>query len=243
MRSFYHTATAVFAALFIALGNVGLAATLWDHQSTDDLFDVSQGTVVTTHSPLSGIPPHNVMADAIGAGPPTGVLLEPTHYVHFGDSSPAGFSHFLEFQTATPVTVRSIGLLAAHDNALLGAHNPPRDRDARGFTAFRLYAEGNLVFEYFTANPYGQSLAPSQGFLLPVELDTHLALRANLSAPVTSQNWRAEFVQASARYSGHASGPRVLELDGFGYLVPEPATLTGTLLTAAAWLCVRRRGL
>jgi hypothetical protein len=224
MRALRQSIAAAVIVGIVVIGSSCMGATLWDYQATDDLFDTSQGAIVTSHSALSGIPPHNDMSDAIGAGPPTGVVKEPTHYVHFGDFSPAGFAHYFEFQTAAPVTVKAIGLLAAHDNALLGAHNPPRDRDARGFTSFRLYADGDLVFEYFTSNPYGTSTAPSQGVLLPVELDTHLALRANLSAPVTAQNWRAEFVQASDRFAGHASGPRVLEVDGFGYLIPEPAT-------------------
>jgi len=54
----------------------------------------------------------------------------------------------------------------------------------------------------------------------------------------TAQYWRAEFVQYGD-VMGNASGPRVIELDGYDYVIPEPATIC--LLGTAILLLSRRK--
>jgi hypothetical protein len=53
--------------------------------------------------------------------------------------------------------------------------------------------------------------------------------------PTTNQYFRAEFVQYGP--PGNASGPRVYELDGYDFVIPEPAAmpLLGAGLILLAW--------
>src|SRR2546429_3741837 len=77
------------------------------HQVTNDLWDVSRGTVITSNSP-SGAPP---IAGILGFA--TGPQLQQDSY--FADGRPAGFAHFIEFKTTNPVTARSVNVWGGDD--------------------------------------------------------------------------------------------------------------------------------
>jgi hypothetical protein len=131
----------------------------------------------------------------------------------FRDDRTAGFVHALECQTGVAVTVRSFVINAAHDGV-------PRDANYRGFSTFRLFAwnAGTSAFDQiFSINPavlYRNTTAPLNGFIDTAVTINFLSMAVNL-APVTTNKFRAEFVQYSNVGNGHASGPRIMELDGF----------------------------
>jgi hypothetical protein len=187
--------------------------------SFEDLFDVSSGTVVTGHSPLSGIPARNVITDVLGDGPGADPTVDE---IYFADSFGMGYRHYVEFDTPTPVTINAIGLSAAHD--------PPRGWYGRGFSDFELWGDGNLVYSFTTANPYAH-MTPPPNSLVEIDPSNDAAFRmlANFDSPVTASSWKAVFVQPGDLYGGHANGPRIHELDGYGAPVtiptPWPATL------------------
>lgn len=145
----------------------------------------------------------------------------------FRDYQPAGTIHTVSWQTASDVTIKSIGFFAAHDGS-------PRDANARGISSFRLYAENLddsntevLLFQLSPSNPYVNTPGNNSAAY------NVLYYESNIAAPVRATTYRAEVVQYGT-YFGNANGPRVLELDGYGSFleggnnptVPEPATMT-----------------
>lgn len=199
----------VFLA-FVAL-TVSLIANLAQAQfppSTTDLWDVSNGNVVTGNSAvLAGVDAR----DMFGAVAPASV--EPGNLL-FQDAQAAGFVHFVEWMTPSANTVASIVLNAGHDAP------PPIDANERGFSQFRLYARNPntnafdiLVFQYSPSNPYGTSTAPPNGLVFTNPGNNEIQLCVNI-APVTASEFRAEFVQYGDR-TPSARGPRIFELDAF----------------------------
>ena len=164
--------------------------------STTDLWDISQGSVITASSAIN---PATDGRDMFGG---TFSQAEPGDTV-FADGQPDGFIHYVEWQTPGPVNVSSFNLFAAGDG--------PAANNAREFSQFVLKAKsGPLVTNYdltlytlvVTNHPYI--------FVDPV----NNALVATNITPVTAQYFRAEFTQYT---SGQGyDGPRVIELDGFG---------------------------
>jgi len=116
----------------------------------------------------------------------------------FADSQPKGTVHFIEWQTAAPVTIARFRLWAFEDSP---------DTNLRSFDHVRLLAFVNNAFSVF----YEDDIASPYDYLAP------FLLRASTIAPVTAQRFRAEFTQ---HHDPGLSGPRVIELDGF----PEAAT-------------------
>lgn len=206
--------------------------------TTDDLWDISQGNVVTAHTGVRfGSDITNMFGGTAGSVEPGNTL--------FRDGVPTGTVHAVEWQTAAVITLRSFVLFAAHDE-------PPRDATARGFSRFTLYAFNAMtsafdivLFELFPSNPYGDTPAPS-GALIETNLNNNqLRLAANVT-PTTTDRFRAEFVQFGF-FASNASGPRVMELDGFDTFhaalatvpVPEPTSL-GLLASGLALLALGR---
>jgi len=183
---------------------------------TNDVWDVSNGTVVTNTSGALG----DVGAESIFGGfdPIFGILTL------FRDDQGAGFVHFVEWQTPNPVTIESFHLGAAHDE-----HESPffRDANERGFDLFTLMAF-NLTTNQFDIVLFD--------FVVPLGDDNavHLSENAELYDPtaqfsvdknilnivadvdqlVSADRFRAEFTQHGPGPSNE-SGPRIIELDGF----------------------------
>jgi hypothetical protein len=128
------------------------------------------------------------------------------------DGMPDGTVHWTEWETSTPVTIRSFGLV--------GFHQPADQWFERSFRMFRLFtwndAEGKYaaIYSEEIPVPYGNGYFSSLLYLF-----------RNLDAPVTAQRFKAEFVQNGA---GPYFGPRVIALYGF--------TNTLSLTTAIAAL-------
>jgi len=128
----------------------------------------------------------------------------------FEDGQKVGFPHWIEWKTKKEVTLKSVGLFAAHDSIRLN----------RSFSTFKLYVkkqgQWSQVKEYNPALPYGDSCGSRSCFPntdIKYDPGTVLAACINLP-PTTGQEFRAEFVQ-SGSFVEKYSGPRVLQLDGY----------------------------
>jgi hypothetical protein len=132
--------------------------------------------------------------------------------VVFQDNLPDGFIHYLEWATASPVTLNSFGLIGASDGAGCSYQ--------RSFRSFRLYARGNA------AGPF--SLVYSEEVPVPnpdgVYANVPVLFR-NLPAPVTASQFRLEVMQNG---SGPWNGPRLIRLFGFGGSL-NPAAVAGAV--------------
>ncbi len=165
--------------------------------STNDVWDVSQGAALTASSGEGSGSLSNIFG-AMLASPEPGVAF-------FRDDQAGDFVHFVEWQTPASVTVASISLRAAHDPISLH----------RAFKQFNVYAfnsaggSNELILAFTPALPYGEGV-----------LSNELMLCTNVLAR-TSDLFRAEFVQ-----NGDSAfpGPRIYELDGFSELIPDPVT-------------------
>jgi len=169
--------------------------------SNADLWDVTQGSIVTS---TSGVQRRTggAVRDMFGAME-NAVPIERGSTV-FKDGQLKGFVHFVEWQTPHPVTIDRVDLYAHHDG-------PGFDANERGFSRFTLLARdlGTGVFdarlEFSPDNPYDHIGISS--LLMSEEIP-----------PVTARQFRAEFVQFGDRSPGQR-GPRIVELDGFA---PKP---------------------
>ena len=165
-----------------------------------DLWDISQGIVVTSDSGvLEGSDIRNMFGGNFGP------FAEETL---FQDDLPADTIHSVEWQTAQQIMLTSFDIFANHDGPF-----PEFDANYRGFSAFRLFAQDpvtsnfELLAEIFPSNPYDNTPGnmAADGFL-------HISMDV---APTIAQVFRAEFVQFGD-IELSASGPRVQELEGFG---------------------------
>jgi hypothetical protein len=151
----------------------------------------------------------------------------------FNDSSVQGFWHTVEWTLNSAITLGSFNLVAAHDGT-----GPPyyRDQNYRGFGAFTLeykdvantwqtlYSLSNIGTTAFLGD---NATHPVYGGGANYPLLSVYELNASVT-PTTAATWRVSFQQyGPANY--HASGPRILELDGYvyqgGITVPEPTTM------------------
>lgn len=185
-----------------------LSALAWQDASgngelgPDDLWSVKLGTTVTDSSALHD---GSLAANMFGA---TGGD-EPDNAV-FADAA-GGFTHFVEWRTAAPVTVCRIDLFA-YDNPGTGD---------RGYKEFRLYAKNpqSQVFEFVTSFTPGNPYPGNDGFVFGSSF-------AVLDfAAVSAQEFRAEFDQFSS--CSETLGVRIAELRAFG---PAPTTVESFFL-------------
>lgn len=128
----------------------------------------------------------------------------------FADRQPLGIEHWIERKTRKDVTLKSVGLFAAHHTIGL----------RRSFSDFKLYVKKqgkwSQITEYNPALMYGENHGSKSCFPLPAKQYTPgsvLAACVDLE-PTTGQEFRAVFVQAASSVETF-SGPRVLQLDGY----------------------------
>jgi Concanavalin A-like lectin/glucanases superfamily/Immunoglobulin I-set domain len=165
--------------------------------STNDLWDISQGSVVTATS--GAHVPYSDIRDMFG-----GMFSEvgPGATV-FNDGQPPGFVHYVEWQTPAPVTVNSFNLFALGDG--------PQFDNQREFAQFVLKAKSSPLATNFDLTLYTLVVTNHPyNFIDPV----NFCLLSTAITPVTAQYFRAEFTQYTAGRG--FDGPRIVELDGFG---------------------------
>jgi hypothetical protein len=230
-RNSYMKIVLMFCALFTSRGAFAVQSVfpVPTTQVNNDLWDVSKGTIVTS---TSGMPtdPLNVFGKNFGAPNPADS--------YFNDGKPAGFSHFVDFQTTAPITIRSLNVWGGDDRSANAFGR-------RAFSEFRLYGWNGTAYVLLIDDPITVPYVQQS----PFGGDGALNVHQDIPGGYTSDKWRAEFVQTAA-FQGTQYGPRVLEMDGFGTFldgstgpapaVPlPPAVLVGSI-TAGMIVCKKR---
>ena len=204
-----------YSLLVCAVMLINASDTRGDAISSSDLWDVSQGTIVTANSPVlfASSSWFSDIRDIFGGE----FSAVETNRTLFADR-PAGTTHWVEWQTSAPVAVNAYNLVASAEGA---------NFDVRAISRFSLYAwdgsSWDLLDEIFPSIPYGGG---------PTYTGLNFLEEFRTFDTVTAQQFRAEFVQ-SANSQGLNWGPRINELDGF-YVIPEPSAslLIGGFLAA-----------
>jgi hypothetical protein len=172
-----------------------------------DLFDLSQGTVITGSSGFLGY-----------AGSPGGILGEngqdffsESTYSYFLDGQPPGTVHYLEWRTASEVTVEQVRLFAIGDG--------PAYNNQREFEQFTLKAKspGSSDFDITIV-----TFTPTHPYTF-IDASTFLLVDQTIT-PVAAREFRAEFLQYTSGTS--FDGARIRELDAFGTAAPVPPRIT-----------------
>ncbi len=162
--------------------------------STNDLFDISQGTQILTNSPIrSSSDAANMLGASIGDS-------SENIYTYFSDDMPTGTVHSIEWQTMSPVLLKSIRLFAAGDGVVY--------QNQREFDRFTLKSRAIDSTNFIEI----VSFKPEHPYAF-FDANSTLLLMTNVGA-ITGQVFRAEFEQYTS--SGPYNGPRIIELDGFG---------------------------
>src|SRR5205814_2372489 len=145
-----------------------------------DLWDVSEGATVTGNSPLgNGFDARDIFGGHFSTTEPDQIV--------FADGQPAGFVHYVEWQTAAPVTVGAFALFASGD--------PPAVNNQREFARFVLKAKSDPGSADYDLTLYTQDVNDHPyAFVDPV----NYAVFVTNIGPVTAQYFRAEFVQYDA---------------------------------------------
>ncbi len=175
----------------------------------DDPFDSTQGTTVTRHNTL--IDPINAFRQS---GGDLGIAIEGGHaFMGLGTS-------FIEFETASDVSIDGVRLFAFSDGAATNFR--------RSFNNFTLLADTdddgvyettvtdtaiNSNYDMQTGN-VSTDTADLNGFDI-----TYLDLTLMAASTVTSQKWRLETVSSSP---SSGSEPRLVELDAIPAANPAP---------------------
>jgi hypothetical protein len=195
------------------------ALAITDPGSRTDLWEISQGSVVTSHTGVWS--PQVAITDMFGT---TDSFLQELGQVVFADGQPEGSVHAVEWHTPTPVRVGSFALHASGD---------PDYANQRELASFTLRAKspGSPIFDltlytYTATHPY------------QFENASDYLLLSDTISPVVAQDFRAEFVQWNAGRG--FEGPRVIELDGFSP-VPDSGTTAALLGIGLAGVTFIRR--
>ncbi len=168
----------------VAVNQGGSAYNLWDYRRGS--------TVTATSGAVGSFPISNLFGGYSGAVEAGNTL--------FQDGKPAGFTHFVEWQTQNPIVLRGFRLYANHD----GSDN----HYYRAMRVFNLYAADatgrfQRVYTFTPTSPYTY-----------VGGAFNLLVNARIT-PVVAQKFRAEFIQ------NDPLGPRVAELEAIATPVPR----------------------
>jgi len=207
------------AALLMASGGA-LAQTV-----TTDLWDTSQGNIVTglwTAGVYSGSDIRNMFGGTFGT-----VENNPGNTIFwdaqiFGPGSVA----LVSWKTPDPVDLERFVLAVAADG--VNPYEPSTSTDPlkynRSIQGFNLYASNSLLDVYAD---WGKPIYSSGDLKAPLGVFSdglyYHTIYHTFSTPVSAQHFKADFI-----YGSHYTGPRVVELDGYGRTntppIPEPGT-------------------
>lgn len=170
--------------------------------SADDLWDVTQGAVVTA---TSGIHPAIGTAAAL-LGENGQFNTDGSAWTFFADGQPDGFVHFVEWETPTDVTIGGVRVFAFGDADL---------NNGREFAELRIKAKSPGSSDYDLTL---LTFVPTHPYAFIDPLSWMILEQTN--APVTARYFRAEFVQYNAGFG--FDGPRLVEIDAIAASAPPP---------------------
>jgi hypothetical protein len=175
--------------------------------ANDDLWDVTQGSVVTANSgmqesaPGSGIVVSSV-DDAFGATDTAGDPGVAT----FRDDAPVGTVHSIDWRTPVPVLAGEFQMHAVHEST---------NGNQRAFDRVRLlgreFGSGQMLTLYESQMPIPFPIDGIDG----ARVERCVGLRPRLV-----QEFRIEFTQAGAM-AGASNGPQLFELNAYGAVISE----------------------
>jgi hypothetical protein len=183
-------------ALGVILFVVALPADCADPQSsTDDLWDLSEGAVVTGSSAISGgFDARDIFGGVFGT-------IDDGQCIFLDNQAP-DFVHYIEWQTPTDVTVGRFVLFAEGDG--------PASNNQREFAQFVLRAKSSPGAPDYDLTLFTYDV-PDHPYAY-VDPTNRIVLYTNFT-PVTAASFRAEFVQRTT--GGFFDAPRIWELDGY----------------------------
>ena len=168
----------------------------------DDIFDISQSTLVLGSSTLLQCCGGSFAENSFGGF--GGV--EPPHTL-FSDGPAVGSIDFINLRTANPIALTGYNAVLADDSD--DPANPGNPN--RGSSSFSLFVSPDDTFTSLTL--ISNTTLPSS---YSTNFGTNAILIADTFAPVTGQFFRVEITRTTA------GGPRIREVDGVGTVVPEP---------------------
>jgi hypothetical protein len=219
------------AALLVASANA--SATV-----TTDLWDINQGATISqawTAGAYPGSDLRNMFGGSFGSIEIGNAVFMDAQI--FGPGTVA----LLSWQTPQPVALARFVLQVAADGAY--PYEPSTAVDplkyARSIEGFNLYA-GDLPRDVYA--DWGQPVYASG--LLAAPLGTYAGgiysytIDHEFPVPVTAQHFKADFI-----YGSYYTGPRIIELDGFGATPPVPEPSSALLIGAGLFggFLMRRR--
>jgi hypothetical protein len=187
----------LFLQFFLLSAIVGVSSVPAHAGSITNLWNINQGIVIITNSPMDfkvGSDVRNMFGASYGWGAESVFAI-------FADGQPDGFTHFVEWKTANWVKLDTILLYAAGDGSIYS--------NEREFASFVLKtkSKGSSTFDTVLC-----SLMPQHPYVFINPLD-YLMLSTNVAGAV-GMEFRAEFVQWNAGRG--FDGPRIVELEASG---------------------------
>lgn len=191
------------------------------HESHTDDWDISRGTVVTSHSGLDHDPPAGDpydIRDLFGGHFGT-YANEPERVVFHDGSGGIGFVDFVEWESPSALAIKRFTMAWADDNP---------GNNWRNLAHFSLFGKLNADDSWTSLSGGDTPQQVGEG-----------AFSATLAGD-PYKYWRAQFTRG---FSSNltATGARVYEIDGWVDPVPEPASLAALGMGTLALLRRRRK--
>jgi hypothetical protein len=227
MACFAEKLSCTIAALLMASG--GAAA----QTVTTDLWDTAQGNIVTglsTAGVYTGSDIRNMFGGTFGTieNNPGNTIF--TDAQIFGPGAVA----LVSWKTPDPVALERFVLAVAADG--VNPYEPSTSTDPqkynRSIQGFNLYASSGPLDVYAD---WGKPIYSSGELKAPLGVFSgglyFHTIDHTFSTPVSAQHFKADFV-----YGSYYTGPRIIELDGYGRTATAPVPEPGTALLLGAGL-------
>jgi hypothetical protein len=199
-----------FLTMFLAVTVLlALSAPAWAFTDTSDLWDIKQGNVVTSNGPTyPGSDNRNMFGGEFGTIEVASTIFwdTATHY--------PGYVDWVSWKTPTAIDLGRFILSVAADGSYPTSYN-------RAIQGFNLYASNTDLAFY---SDWGVPIY-SSGYLAPplghyINGIYYYTIDHTFTDSISAQYFKADIVHGS-----YTTGPRIIELDGYGSPVPLPGAV------------------